>query len=212
MSAEQRRGHVVVDPETLYVGTPAYLIATVNPDGSPNLSPASSYWALGRTLVLGIETDTQTAANLLVRGDITVNFPQPESWRALLALSTTTGRDPVPPHKAKRYRFVRDKFAAAGLTAEPSDLVAAPRVAECALQFEARVARATPGFDGSYLLVEAEAVRVHADPAIVDADAGTIDPRHWRPIVYAFRHFFERGDEVGWLASSRTAGEDPRRG
>ncbi|GAA1512070.1 flavin reductase (DIM6/NTAB) family NADH-FMN oxidoreductase RutF [Agromyces terreus] len=201
--------HVVVEPSVLYVGTPAYLIATGNPDGTPNLAPASSYWALGRMLVLGIEVDGQTAANLRERPDITVNFPSGDLWRSLVRLSSLTGRDPVPEGKRRRYRFERDKFAAAGLTPQPSELVVPPRVLECRLQFEARVRRTTPGLDGSYLMVEAEVLRVHADPAILDPTGEHIDPTLWNPIVYAFRHFFERGAEVGWLASSPTARHPP---
>jgi flavin reductase (DIM6/NTAB) family NADH-FMN oxidoreductase RutF len=63
--------HTVIDPSVLYVGTPAYLIATTDRDGRPNLAPASSYWALGRMLVLGIETDGQTSANLHAHGELT---------------------------------------------------------------------------------------------------------------------------------------------
>ncbi|GAA1949245.1 flavin reductase family protein [Agromyces allii] len=201
--------HVVVEPSVLYVGTPAYLIATENADGSANLAPASSYWALGRMLVLGIETDGQTATNLVERPDLTVNFPSGELWRSLARLSTLTGRDPVPEAKRRRYRFEPDKFAAAGLTPQPADLVRPPRVLECALQFEARVRRATPGLDGTYLMVEAEVLRVHADTAILDPTGAHIDPTAWNPLVYAFRHFFERGAEVGWLASSPTAPHPP---
>ncbi|MRG60619.1 flavin reductase family protein [Agromyces sp. CFH 90414] len=201
--------HVVVDPSVLYVGTPAFLIATENPDGSPNLAPASSYWALGKTLVLGIELDGQTASNLLVRPDLTVNFPSGPLWQAVVRLSGLTGRDPVPEAKRARYRFEPDKFGAAGLTPQPSDLVEPPRVHECALQFEARVARATPGLDGGYLIVEAQVLRVHAWPAILDPTGVHIDPNAWNPLVYAFRHFYERGTEVGWLASSPTAPHPP---
>ncbi|WP_199245846.1 flavin reductase family protein [Leifsonia sp. AG29] len=194
--------HVTIEPEVLYVGTPAFLIVTVNDDGTPNLAPASSYWALGRMLVLGIEADGQTAHNALQQPDLTVNFPSGDQWRALHSLSSLTGRHPVPEAKAKRYRHEPDKFSAAGLTAQPSEVVAAPRVAECRLQFEARLERATPSADGSYYLFEARALRVHADPAIVDAASGQIDPRRWDPIVYSFRHFFRRGEELGWLPSS----------
>ncbi|MGO3555834.1 MAG: flavin reductase family protein, partial [Microbacterium gubbeenense] len=158
--------HVVAHPETLYVGTPAYLIATENPDGSANLAPASSYWALGSMLVLGLEAAGQTAENLLARPDITVNFPSGDLWRSVLKLDGTTGRNPVPADKS-RYRFEADKFQAAGLTPEDSEMVSVPRVAECQLQFEARVARATPGLGESYYMVEAEVLRVHADPQIL---------------------------------------------
>jgi flavin reductase (DIM6/NTAB) family NADH-FMN oxidoreductase RutF len=205
-------GHLVIEPETLYVGTPAFLIATTDPDGSANVAPASSYWALGRMLVLGIETEGKTADNLLAGSDLTVSLPSPPLWPALVRLSTLTGRDPVPEAKAHRYRYEPDKFPVVGLTPQASDLVAPPRVRECLLQFEARTRRLTPAVDGGYLMVEAEVVRVHADPSIVREDrhgALQVDPARWHPIVYAFRHFFERGGEVGWLASSRTAPHEP---
>jgi len=37
----------IVDLPVLYFGTPVALITTVNPDGSSNISPISSAWALG---------------------------------------------------------------------------------------------------------------------------------------------------------------------
>ncbi|GAA3766882.1 hypothetical protein GCM10022240_19090 [Microbacterium kribbense] len=201
--------HVIAHPNVLYVGTPAYLVTSVNPDGTANLAAASSSWALGDMLVLGIESDGQTALNMAERSGIVVNFPSPPLWPALVRLSRLTGRDPVPEAKADRYRHEKDKFAAAGLTPQPSDLVAAPRVAECLLQFEAVVRRMTPGVAGSYFMVEAEVVRVHADRSIVRAGTDEIEPTAWHPLVYAFRHFFDRGAEVGWLPSSRMAPRAP---
>lgn len=201
--------HVVARPETLYVGNPAYLIATENPDGTANLSPASSSWALGRTLVLGLELAGQTARNLLERPDITVSFPDGDLWRAVLRLDGTTGRDPVPAEKLTRYRHVADKFAEAHLTPQASDLVSVPRVEECRLQFEARVRRTTTGLDGSYLMVEAEVLRVHADPDILKPGTDLPDPARWSPLVYRFRHFFSTGEELGWLPKSPTADGPP---
>ncbi|WP_051191624.1 flavin reductase family protein [Microbacterium luticocti] len=201
--------HVVANPHVLYVGTPALLVASTNADGSPNLAPASSSWALGRMLCLGIEADGQTALNMAARAGITVNYPSAPLWPALVRLSHLTGRSPVPEAKRDRYTYEHDKFAAARLTPQRSDLVDAPRVRECALQFEAMVRRMTPGLDRSYFMVEAEVVRVHADEAIVQDGTGEIDPRAWHPLVYAFRHFFDRGAEAGWLPSSRIAEHPP---
>ena len=172
--------HVIAQPETLYVGTPAYLIASENPDGTTNLAPASSYWALGNMLVLGLETDGQTVTNLLERGDMTVNFPSGELWRAVIALDGTTGRNPVPDGKP-RFRHEPDKFGAAGLTPQDSEKVAVPRVAECRLQFE----------------------------AILKPGTALPDPTRWSPLVYRFRHFFAAHDELGWLAKSPTADGPP---
>ncbi len=200
--------HVVVHPKVLYVGTPAYLIATQNADGTANLAPASSYWALGQTLVLGIESDGQTAENLLERPEITVNFPSGGLWEAVVRLSVLTGRNPVPGNKVGRYRFEPHKFDAAGLTPQPSELVGPPRVAECDLQFEARVSRTTESLDQSFYLVEADVVRVHASPRILVADSDHIDPAAWHPLVYSFRHFFDRGAELGRVGVASTAGAE----
>jgi flavin reductase (DIM6/NTAB) family NADH-FMN oxidoreductase RutF len=48
--------HRVIEPSVLYVGTPVALITSLNPDGSPNISPMSSAWALGDRVVLGLAT------------------------------------------------------------------------------------------------------------------------------------------------------------
>ena len=199
--------HLVVRPSVLYVGTPAYLVGTQHPDGSPSLAAASSHFALGQLLVLGLEDDGQTLPNILEHGELTVNFPSADLWRQVARVAYLTGRDPIPAEKQPKYRTEPDKFAAASLTPQASDLVAAPRVLECPLQFEAKLRRATPGVDGGYHMVEAEVVRVHADPSIVVPGTDHIDPNVWDPLVYSFRHFFHRGTEVGWLPSSPTAGE-----
>lgn len=188
--------HVTIRPSILYVGTPVMLIASQNPGGTANLAAASSYWALGQMLVIGLEAGGQTLDNLLAVPELTVNFPPPELWQAVEAIADTTGKDPVPPAKRPRYRHVPDKFAAAGLTPAPSETVAVPRVAECALQFEAIARRLTPGL-GDYHLVEAEVLRVHAAPGIVLPGTEHVDPTAWRPTIYSFRHYFGLGQEHG---------------
>jgi flavin reductase (DIM6/NTAB) family NADH-FMN oxidoreductase RutF len=198
--------HRVVRPRVLYAGTPVVLLATRNDDGTANLAPASSYWALGQMLALGLETEGHTLANLQARPQLTVNFPSPPLWRAVERIADLTGRRDVPVSKADRYAFHADKFAAAGLTAQPSDLVGPPRVAECLLQLEAEVRRITPGVTGDYAIGEAEVVRVHADPRII-ADDEHIDPLAWQPIVYSFRHYFGIGEPLGSRGSgSRGSG------
>lgn len=196
--------HVVIRPSVLYVGTPVMLLSSANPDGSANLAPASSYWALGQMLVIGLEDGGQTIDNVLARPELTVNFPGPGLWPQIERIADTTGRNPVPAEKAHRYTHVADKFARAELTPVPADLVAPPLVAECKLQLEARVLRITPGL-GDYSVVEAEVVRVHADPAIVAPGTQHIDPRAWEPTIYSFRHYFGIGAEHGHRPTSDTA-------
>ncbi|MCB1273500.1 MAG: flavin reductase family protein [Leucobacter sp.] len=193
-----RDTHRVIEPSVLYVGTPAYLVATRNPDGTANLAPASSHFALGRTIVLGLEAGGQSLDNARGHPELTVNFPSASQWRHVERLAGVTGRDPVPPAKAGAYEFEPRKFERAGLTPSVSDLIEVPGVAEAPLRLEARVRRITPSVNGEFGMVEAEVVRVHAAREITVAGTEHLDPEAWHPLIYAYRHFFDRGAEVGW--------------
>lgn len=198
--------HRVIEPSVLYVGTPVYLVATRNPDGSPNLAPASSHFALGRTIVLGLEEGGQSLDNVRRHPELTVNFPASEQWRHVERLAGVTGKDPVPAEKAGAYVFEPRKFERAGLRPLPSELVSVPRVAEAPLQLEARVRRVTPATTGEFGIVEAEVVRVHAAHEIAVEGTEHLDPEAWHPLIYAYRHFYDRGTEVGWTRKSPLVG------
>jgi hypothetical protein len=58
-----RRNFATIEPRILYFGTPVALISSLNEDGSTNLAPMSSFWALGWTLMLGLLDETKTAEN-----------------------------------------------------------------------------------------------------------------------------------------------------
>ena len=185
-------GHVTITPSILYFGTPVVLLSTENADGTFNLAPMSSAWALGQVIVLGLGADGQTARNLRNRGGLVISVPDPAQWEAVERLAPLTGRSPVPEDKRGAFRFEPEKFAAAGLRPEPSQLVRPPRVAECPLQLEARAADVSPGVEGDFLIVQAEVLRVHPahrgaghparrPPAVESADLqlpALLRPRH----------------------------------
>jgi flavin reductase (DIM6/NTAB) family NADH-FMN oxidoreductase RutF len=202
--AQPAAGHRTIAPKILYFGTPVVLLTSENPDGTANLAPMSSAWALGQSVVLGIGAEGQTAHNLRERPDLVINLPSPELWPRVERLATLTGRHPVPSAKQGTFRFEPDKFAAAGLTAQPAELVRPPRVAECPLQFEARAARVLPDAEGAFLIVEARVLRVHAAPELVVPGTGHLDPGAWSPLVYNFRHYFGLGAELGHSFRSQT--------
>lgn len=195
--------HVTIAPSILYVGTPVALLASENPDGTANLAPMSSAWALGQVMVLGLGTEGQTAANLAVRPDLTISSPAPEFWSAVERLAPLTGRDPVPPSKPA-FRYEPDKFAAAGLTPVPSELVGPPGVAECPLRMEATADVVRRDAAGEFVIAEARVLRVHADPAIVVPGTQHVDPARWSPLIYNFRHYFGLGEELGHSFRSET--------
>ncbi|MFI0186289.1 flavin reductase family protein [Streptomyces sp. NPDC017082] len=199
--------HVAVEPSILYFGTPVVLLSTENENGSFNLAPMSSAWALGHVIVLGLGPEGQTAHNLRSRPDLVVNLPAPAQWPAVERLAPLTGRTPIPVEKRGAFRFEPDKFAAAGLRPEHSELVRPPRAAECPLQLEARAARVRPDASGTFLIVEAQVLKVHADPRIVVPGFQHIDPAAWSPLIYNFRHYYGLGPELGHSFRSRT----PRR-
>lgn len=201
---EPAAGHTVIEPSILYFGTPVVLLSTENGDGSSNLAPVSSAWALGQTVVLGLGRDGQTARNLGHRPGLVVNLPSPAMWPAVERLAPLTGRDPVPPTKAEGCRFEPDKFGASGLHGTPSEVVRPPRVAECPLQLEARAVRVLPDVTGEFVIVEAAVCRVHADPRIVVPGTHHVDPAAWSPLVYNFRHYFGLGPELGHSYRTRT--------
>jgi flavin reductase (DIM6/NTAB) family NADH-FMN oxidoreductase RutF len=154
--------------------------------------------------VLGLGAAGQSAGNLAERPDLVVNLPDPALWRAVERLAPLTGRDPVPAHKADRFRYEPAKFAAAGLTPVPAELVRPPRVAECPLQLEARAARVRPAADGSFVVVEADVLRVHAAADVVVPGTDHVDPARWQPLIYNFRHYFGLGAELGHTFRSET--------
>ena len=202
--ADTSADHVAITPSILYFGTPVVLLSTENEDGSFNLAPISSAWALGQVVVLGVGVEGQNAHNLRSRPELVINLPAPTQWPAVERLAPLTGRTPVPVSKQGSFRFERDKFAAAGLRPESSELVRPPRAAECPLQLEARAVRVQPDVCGGFLIIEAHVLKVHADPRIVIPGSQHVDPAMWSPLIYNFRHYYGLGPERGHSFRSQT--------
>jgi flavin reductase (DIM6/NTAB) family NADH-FMN oxidoreductase RutF len=194
--------HRVTDPAILYFGTPVVLVSTLNPDGTPNLAPMSSAWWLGHHAMLGLSSVSQTTLNLRREGECVLNLPSARMAASVDRIAKTTGADPVPERKrARGYRHVADKFGRAGLTAIPSDTVAAPRAAECPVQLEATLV-SCHAFDGAACALEVAVQRVHAVEEIL-AEPDRIDPDAWRPLIMSFQRFYGlTGEQV---ADSRLA-------
>lgn len=192
-----------IRPSILYFGTPAVLIATRNPDGSANITPMSSAWALADRVTIGLAGGGQGLANLLRERECVLNLASESMREAVERLAPTSGRDPVPAWK-HGYRHEPDKFALAGWHALPSLRVSAPRIAEAPLQLEARVLdtverplEAWRGDAGGYVTLELEVCQVHAHAEVVVPGSSHIDPRRYRPLFYVFRHYYGVGPALG---------------
>jgi flavin reductase (DIM6/NTAB) family NADH-FMN oxidoreductase RutF len=191
--------HVVTDLKVLYFGTPVVLIGSRNPDGTANLAPMSSAWWLGRSCMLGLGNSGQTTANLLRERQCVLNLAPASLVDAVDRLALTTGAPVVPASKAAMgYRHEPHKFAAAGLTEQAADLVAAPRVAQCPIQLECEVDAAHPfgGPDPHATAFQVRVVRAHVAEDLLVPGTHYVDPLRWDPLIMKFCEFFGGGENV----------------
>lgn len=201
MNKQTKTAIRVVHPKILYFGTPVVLLSTLNEDGTTNLTPMSSAWALGNRIVLGLGGGGKGLVNLLRCGECVVNLPDASHWEHVEKLARLTGANPVPDFKRELYRFERDKFSAGGFTPLDSDVVQPQRVEECPLQIEAKVVnlRESEGF----AIIEVEAQKVHAHESIM-LSRQHVNPTAWNPLIYSFRHYFGLDRELGKTFKSET--------
>lgn len=182
-----------ITPSVLYPGTPVVLMTTLNEDGSANISPLSSFWALGDRVVLGIGEQGQGCSNFLTRGECVLNFADASQAAQVEAIARATARTPVPePKRAMGYVHVPDKFALGGFSRVDSVQVAPPAIAECPLQVEVALLashRPSGTQDQGFMIVEGRICRVHAHEAITVAGTQHIDVQRWTPLIYLFRHY-----------------------
>lgn len=197
------RKFATIEPKILYFGTPVALISSLNEDGTTNLAPMSSFWALGWTLMLGLLDETKTAENFARHAECVINLPSPDMWPQVEQLAPLTGKTPVPEIKAKQFRYERQKFEASGLTPMPSEVVQPMRAAECPVHMEARVVKLHRmrgeklNALGGGLAGEVEILRVHVDQEFVTG-GHYVDPQKWSPLIYNFRHYFRLAEsELG---------------
>jgi flavin reductase (DIM6/NTAB) family NADH-FMN oxidoreductase RutF len=192
-----------IEPKILYFGTPVALVSSLNEDGTTDLAPISSFWALGWTMTLGLLTETKTAENFERYRECVVNLPSPKMWKQVEKLAPLTGKNPVPELKKKQFHYEPRKFEVAELTPMASEVVRPMRAKECPVHMEARVTALHKlsgeriGALGGGFAAEIEIVRVHVEKKFVLKE-NYVDPAKWSPLIYNFRHYFRLADrELG---------------
>jgi flavin reductase (DIM6/NTAB) family NADH-FMN oxidoreductase RutF len=175
------------------------LVGSRNPDGTATLAPMSSAWWLGQSCMLGLGNSAQTTANLLRERQCVLNLAPSSLAGAVDRLALTTAAPAVPAHKAAiGYRYDSDKFATAGLTEQPGDIVTAPRVAECPIQLECEVAVAHPfgAPEPHATAFQVNVIRAHVEADLMVPGTHYVDPLRWDPLIMKFTEFFGGGDNV----------------
>ena len=119
-------------------------------------------------------------------GEFVINLPCEAIVKATDLCGVKSGRDV-------------DKFALAGLTAEPSNLVAAPGIAECPISLECKVREVTSL--GSHDMFLADIVAVDVDPKYVD-EKGALHMEKAGLLAYAHGAYFGLGKQLGTFGFS----------
>ena len=187
-----------INPKVMYYGTPVVLLSTLNEDGTTNISPISSSWALGKNIILGIGVGGKALENLERHRECVINLPDPSLWGNVEKLASLTGVKNVPVYKkAIGFTYEKNKFGASELTSLTSQTVIPERIKECPIQIEAKVNHIRiPEYDPFFAIVETEAIHFHASESIIH-EGNYINPSKWSPLIYNFRHYFGLGNELG---------------
>ncbi|MBT2712070.1 flavin reductase family protein [Pseudomonas sp. ISL-88] len=194
-----------IKPKIMYYGTSTLLLNTLNEDGTTNISPMSSSWALGNCIVLGVGLGGKAIENLERHKECVINLPSPDLWENVERISSYSGKKDIPLLKKQiGFTYKKEKYEAAGLTPLDSVTVLPTRIKECPIQIEAEVKHIRiPEYETSFAIVETQVIHFHAEESII-LNENHIDPLKWSPLIYNFRHYFDLGRQVGKTFRSET--------
>ena len=187
--------HQRIERVGFYYGFPVFFMTTKDrATGADDLTPLSSSWTLGNTMVIGIGQGNKGFQNLEEGAEATFSVPDDTLYEQLKRIEKTTGvQEPAGVKKELGYTYCPDKFAAAGLTRLPGETVRTVRVAECPIHIETVVESITPKDWFAVVVCRITAIFV-SDELLRD---GRIDTAKWRPLIYKFKEYTTTGARIG---------------
>ena len=187
--------HQRIERFGFYYGFPVFFMTTKDrTTGADDLTPLSSSWMLGNTMVIGIGQGNKGFQNLEEGAEATFSVPDDTLYEQLTRIEKTTGvQEPAGVKKELGYTYCPDKFAAAGLTRLPGETVRTVRVAECPIHIETVVESITPKDWFAVVVCRITAIFV-SDELLRD---GRIDTAKWRPLIYKFKEYTTTGERIG---------------
>jgi flavin reductase (DIM6/NTAB) family NADH-FMN oxidoreductase RutF len=153
---------------------PLWLIATYAKDDKPNMMAAGAGAICNMRppcLMISLREATYTHGTILERKAFTVNIPSEEYWKEADYAGMVTGRK-------------TNKFEDTGFTPVRSDLVDAPLIQECPVNFECRLMNKVEL--PSHTMFIGEILDVKVDESTFDGDRGP-DVRRIKPIIFSPR-------------------------
>jgi flavin reductase (DIM6/NTAB) family NADH-FMN oxidoreductase RutF len=144
------------------VPNPIFLVTTRKANGAANANLHSWGLLVGEqdhySSLLALLDHTHTCANIMREGEWCLNFPSVKDYPQCFETIRRNGPE-------------NDEIADAGLTAEPSRTVLAPRIAECAINLECKLAWHRPLYeDSQWHLFLGRVLHVAVDEAAMAID------------------------------------------
>lgn len=177
---------VSLGAKPLALPTPAWLVGTYDADGKPNIATVAWCGVCCTdppSIAVSLRKTRHSHDAIVARRAFTVSVPSDRFVRETDYAGIVSGR-------------AADKFAAAGLTPVPGELVDAPCVDEFPLVIECRLVQTIEV--GVHVQFIGEIVNVRADEAVLDTD-GLPDMLKVRPIVYdpGAKVYYAVGEAIG---------------
>ena len=179
---------------------PVWLVATYDKNDKPNvLNVGACGWANVNppNVQVSIRDIRYSHSAIVERKAFTVNIPSEKQWREADYVGIASGRD-------------TDKFKDLGFTAVRSDLVDAPIILECPVNFECRLI-GRMDLDSNTLFV-GEVLDVKVDESVIDGEWGP-DIKRIKPMVYWAKWgwkgdaYYSIGSELGKVYTQKTKPE-----
>jgi len=176
---------------------PVWLVATYDKNDKPNLlNVGACGWANGKPpcVQVSIRDIRYSHSAIVERKAFTVNIPSDDQWKEADYAGIASGRD-------------ADKFKDLGFTPVKSDLVDAPMILECPVNFECRLIGSIElGYNTLFI---GEVLDVKVDEHVIDEELGP-DIRLIKPMVYwanwgwKGNSYHSIGSELGKVYTQKT--------
>ena len=179
-----------------YYGFPVLLMTTKDKEtGKSNITPLSSSFVLGKSIVVGIGFGNKGFKNIEAGSDVTFNIPDENLYESVKKIEKFTGDTEISEVKQNLgYIYCEDKFKIAGFTELAGEMVNSVRIKECPIHIEAKVTDIIK--KDWFAIVTCEIQGIFVDEKIMKDDS-RIDTKKWKPLIYKFREYTSTGDRLG---------------
>lgn len=154
------------DTRKLYFGFPVFFLGYKDEVYGYNITTSSSVYSLGKMVVIGMRTKSNSMQHILKTGEFTINLPQ---------------KDLLEEVEVAGFNSKKDKFELTKLSYSLAQTVDAPLVDSCPVSIECKVVDKMEF--GALTNIVAEVSRRVVDENLIDA-SGYFKSNQFNPVLY----------------------------